>query len=131
MSQRRLGCAVLVFLFVLPAANAEEGAGPRLVAQIGHAGEIAHGITRVVFSPDGRVVLTGGNDGTVVVWETATGNELRRFEGDPGRVTCIALSQDGRYLLTGDVYGVAVLWDVASGKEIGAPLRNRAGWMGC
>src|SRR5581483_6780781 len=40
-----------------------------------------HGATIhfVAFGPEGKTLLTAGQDGTVRVWDTATGKEVRRF----------------------------------------------------
>ena len=41
----------------------------------GHADEVRS----IVFSPDGKVVATGGADGLVILWDPATGKELVRL----------------------------------------------------
>src|SRR5690606_40796110 len=38
-----------------------------------------HDVNAVAFSPDGTMFLTGGWDGTVRLWNTATGEEIRVF----------------------------------------------------
>src|SRR5436305_1791656 len=61
---------------------------PELVAQRGHSNEV----TSAAFSPDGRCVLTGGQDGTARLWEAATGKELRTLRGHTGWVYSVAFS---------------------------------------
>jgi WD40 repeat protein len=41
----------------------------------GHADEIRP----IVFSPDGKVVATGGTDGLVILWDPAAGKERARL----------------------------------------------------
>lgn len=87
---------------------------PQLKVQLGHSS----GVEAVVFSPDGRLLLTGSWDSTARLWETDTGRELRSFVGHSDRITSVAYSPDGRFILTGSKDATARLWDVTSGKEL-------------
>jgi hypothetical protein len=64
-------------------------------------------------SPDGRVLATGGSEGTVGLWELATGKELRKLKGHDGPVLAVAFSADGRRLLSGSRDTTALIWDTA------------------
>jgi RNA polymerase sigma factor (sigma-70 family) len=90
----------------------------------GHGGA---GIVRaVVFSADGKRLVTAGDDRTAHLWDPATGEEVRSFRGpaQAGRTShddgfrCAALSPDGKVLATGSADGAARLWDAATGKEL-------------
>ncbi len=96
------------------AAPGPAGERPRLVVQVGHACRV----TSVAFFPDGEQVLTASDDKAVLVWDTASGKELRRFEGHDDPVTSVAIFRDGRYVLTGSDDKTARLWDAKSGKEL-------------
>ncbi len=63
---------------------------PELILQIGHSNVVA----RVAWSPDGRLIATSG-DTTVRIWDSATGRELRAFDGG-GREA--VFSPDGRMI---------------------------------
>jgi WD40 repeat protein/serine/threonine protein kinase len=72
----------------------------------------------VAFSPDGKFALSGGVNGTVKLWEVATGRELRNFVGHQGDVVSVAFSPDGNFALTGGRDGTVALWEVATGREL-------------
>jgi WD40 repeat protein/tRNA A-37 threonylcarbamoyl transferase component Bud32 len=74
-------------------------------------------VDAMAFSPDGKVLVTGGNDeATVRFWDTATGRPLRTWTIGPaqGRVRGLAVTPDGRHLLTlngnGTVYLLRMDW---------------------
>ncbi len=57
-------------------------------------------------------------DGTVRVWDLASGKELRRFSPNVGTLHGVSFSPDGKYLVTGGAGGFLGLWDLESGKLI-------------
>jgi WD40 repeat protein len=75
-------------------------------------------VNSVVFSPDGRQILSGSSDGTVKLWDTATGHEIRTFSGHSDVVYSVAFNPDGRQILSGSSDGTVKLWDTATGRII-------------
>lgn len=94
-----------------PAATEPAVAKPRLLVQLGHA----LAVTSVAISPDGKQLLTGGNDHTALLWDVDSGKDLRSFEGHTGPV---AFSPDGKQILTGANGTLVRVLDAASGLEI-------------
>jgi len=69
----------------------------------------------MVFSPDGRSILTGSWE-SARLWDVASGREIRRFK-ERGPISSVAFSPDGSLVLMGE-REIAVLRDIASGSEI-------------
>jgi WD40 repeat protein len=72
----------------------------------------------LAFTPDGRTLVGGARDGSVRLWDVATGRERARLTGPPKAVLGMGLSADGTRLLTADNYGKAHLWDLTARKHL-------------
>jgi WD40 repeat protein len=72
---------------------------PGAIARMG-TGRFRHGgpVNSIAFSPDGKLLASGGNDGTTSLWEVATGKELHRIEGRNGECVFVTFSPDGSIL---------------------------------
>jgi WD40 repeat protein len=82
----------------------------------------------VAFSPDGKVVACGAENGMIWLWNVATGQPVGKpFVSNEGEVNSLAFSPNGHILATGDSHQVIQLWDVATQKPIGKVLRANAG----
>jgi WD40 repeat protein len=75
-------------------------------------------------TPDGKLLVSVGDDMLVKLWELDTGKLNRTLEGHDqrtpqGHVTAlyaVAVGPDGKHLASGDRIGTVCVWEVESGK---------------
>ncbi len=77
------------------------------------------GVRPLAFSPDGRLLAAGGEDGVIYTWELFGGKE-RRLVGHKNCLYHLCFSPDGAQLVSSaaeDNWSIC-LWDVATGREV-------------
>ncbi|MDX2138482.1 MAG: hypothetical protein SF123_10340, partial [Chloroflexota bacterium] len=79
---------------------------------VGHA-ELVNYIS---FSPDETQVLSGGFDTTAQIWDVASGERLRVYEGVHTSAIGAFYSPDGQRILTISIDSKAAIWDVVTGE---------------
>ena len=83
-------------------------------------------ICSVVFSPDSRLIVSGGTDGMMRVWDAQTG-ELKHtftehtrsdpfFGGSLNSVKSVAFSDDNCFIASGDSDGIVRVWNAQTGE---------------
>jgi WD40 repeat protein len=83
-------------------------------------------VNRAVFSPDGALVATAGEDGTGRLWDARSGRETRSLPHD-GPVKAIAFAPSGRYVVTGSMDERARVWDLEALARAPLDLEQRGG----
>lgn len=143
MATSRLKLAVFSFLAIgglAPAQvpNRSDANGDPLpqhaLARLGTV-RLRHGaaISHVTYTPDGKHLLADSEDGTLRLWDLASGREVRRFAkperpasaGPQGFLLLFrsasygtALSPNGRIVAAGSPDGAITLWDPSTGQVI-------------
>ncbi|MBI3682201.1 MAG: TIR domain-containing protein [Acidobacteria bacterium] len=74
----------------------------------------------VAVTPDGRTAVSGCHDGTVKVWDLASGRLVRTFEGHAGGVNAVAVTGDGGRVVSGSDDKTVKVWVVGTGKLVRA-----------
>ena len=85
-----------------------------LMSLRGHDGAVFS----VKWSPDGQTLASGGADGTIRIWSSATGKQEREITLSGGEVYCVAWSPDGRHLAALSADKLAHILDPLTGRQI-------------
>ncbi|HTU91212.1 MAG TPA: WD40 repeat domain-containing protein, partial [Gemmataceae bacterium] len=75
------------------------------------------GFFSVGFAPDGKTIVAGAMDGTLRVWEAASGRELRQVAGFAGSAGYFAFAPGGRSVAVTDGLAAIRIIDLATGTD--------------
>ncbi len=98
---------------------------PGAIARLGymrlrHRGGVS--FFSIAYSPDGKLLASGGPDGLVRLWDPSTGKEIRRIYAHQSGVFCVCFSGNSKLLASCGNDGIpgssARVWDVGTGKRL-------------
>jgi WD40 repeat protein len=70
-------------------------------------------VRSLALSPDGKLLASAGRDGTLNLWDVASGKVLATTQEGVLGFQAVAFSTDGKSLATGGIDCNVSLWDVA------------------
>lgn len=80
--------------------------------------QVSSRVKTLSISPDGQRLAGGNEDGHIMLWDLANGNQekmLHRIENTP--ISSIEFSNDGKFLAFGDQTGNVTLWNLDSSTK--------------
>lgn len=80
----------------------------------------AESVEDLVFTPDGKFLVAGGEAAALRVFEVSTGKLVHSFATEVKRVEDLAISYDGKLLISGGGKndGIARIWNLSSGESV-------------
>ncbi len=73
-------------------------------------------VQSIAFNPNGNVLASGGDDGSIRLWDTRTSTHLRTMTDHTSLITNIVFSGDGKMLASASRDNIVRLWDMQTGK---------------
>ncbi|MFH0937988.1 MAG: MFS transporter [Planctomycetota bacterium] len=84
----------------------------------------------VAMTPDGKVMVSGGQDGLINLWDGSNREKvklIKSFKGHGGAVLCVSLTPDGNVLAAGSSKGLIEVWNASGGEEAAQSLIGHEG----
>jgi hypothetical protein len=85
---------------------------------MGHTGWVYS----VGFRPDGKQLVSGGEDQTIKLWDVGTGQETLSLRGHTDTIVSVGFSQDGQMVVSKDNSGKTIVWDLRTGQPAPAGI---------
>ncbi|MDZ8138382.1 MAG: serine/threonine-protein kinase [Nostoc sp. DedQUE04] len=75
-------------------------------------------VLSVAISPDGKTIASSGDDGTIKLWNLATGKLIASLKGHFQQVNVVVISPDGKLLVSASDDNTIKIWNLATRKQI-------------
>jgi WD40 repeat protein len=77
----------------------------------------------LLFSPNGKRIVSTSRDGTATLWDAATLSPLETLQGHSRAVQQPLFSTDGKTLYTTSLDGTVIAWDLSGDRRLGRQFR--------
>ncbi len=107
------------------------GSGPAIeLRELRHGREVRQyaiygQLQGLAFSPNGKLLAAASDDGSIRVWDAATGAIRAELRGHRGGLHALAFSPDGQTLVSTGADAALVFWDLKRSLELDAPANRR------
>jgi len=79
----------------------------------------------VAYSPDGKWLAIGESNGTLISYNSTTGDIHRRFDGHMAAISKLIFTPDGKYLISSSADTLVTIWDFESGDYLTSLLGHK------
>jgi len=76
-------------------------------------------VRQVVFSSNGQLLVSGGEDNSVRVWDATSGRQMIACMGHKATVETVAINRQGSMIASGGADDLIRLWNSSTGKRLG------------
>jgi WD40 repeat protein len=73
-------------------------------------------VSVVVISPDGKTLVSGGQDKAIKVWDLQTGTLKKTLQSNSGAINALAIAPDGKTVVSGSGDRLIRIWDITSDR---------------
>lgn len=75
-------------------------------------------VNPVAISPNGQTLASGGDDGTIRLWDVRTGKLRGTLKGHSSAVYAVAISPNGQILASGSANETIKIWNLETGQQL-------------
>lgn len=75
-------------------------------------------VLSVAITPDGKTIASSGDNGTIQLWNLATGKSISSLNGHSQQVNVVVISPDGKLLVSASDDKTIKIWNLATRKQI-------------
>lgn len=96
-----------------------------IVLQQGHEIEVG----AAAFSPEGRIIASGGESEAIRLWDASSGDLVRTMPGHSERLVGLAFSPNGQWLASSSTDGSVKVWDYRDGRLLHLLTNHVGNWV--